>query len=139
MDSRGERLRKNKLKVSKVQVLFNQAIIRRDERCIIYGNNHHLQCSHFYAIGGNSCLRFYPHNAHAMSAKAHIDHHNRDPLMYAEWMQTYKPEELAWMKSVRGKTIRYNQAVLADIAYYCTADLLDELAEYIEGLLGGRQ
>lgn len=119
---------------AKVQVAFNAAIVRRDGACVVSGGRDSLQCSHFFAVGGSGSLRFYPPNAHAMTASAHLHFHNRDVLPYVRFMEAYVPE-LAWMERARKCTLKYTPDRLAHIFELCRADRLDELQEYIEWLL----
>jgi hypothetical protein len=133
--------KKTTLTIKKVQDAFNEAIRRRDARCTIdhpccAGN---LECSHFFPVGANTSLRFYPGNAYTQCSSAHFEHHNRNPLIYVSWMKEYKADDLAWMQSVRGKaSVRYNQSVLMDIYKMCRAGDMNELTRYIEDLNGGR-
>ena len=130
-------MRHKKIRISKVQEAFNKAIIRRDMRCMVANDlpcSGGLQCSHYYPVGGNSCLRFYPFNAYAQCAGHHLAHHNRDPLFYTQWMQLNHAKELYWMESVRGKSVRYTQVVLNEIYTLCQADNLDGVAEVVRGL-----
>lgn len=128
---------KKKLSVSKVQEAFNKAIVRRDMACMVKNENPcsgQLQCSHFYPVGGNSGLRFYPYNAFAQCAGHHMSHHNRDPLFYSKWMQIHCPDELAWMESVRGVPVRYSQYVLSCIYESCKEDDLETVREIVREL-----
>ena len=128
---------KKKISVSKVQEAFNKAIVRRDSRCMVKNDSPcsgQLQCSHFFPVGGNSGLRFYPYNAFTQCAGHHMSHHNRDPLFYSRWMQTHCPEELSWMESVRGIPVRYSQVVLGEILDACKSDDLDEVRKIVRGL-----
>ena len=130
-------MKHKKIRISKVQEAFNKAIIRRDMGCMIKNEtpcSGQLQCSHYYPVGGNSCLRFYPFNAYAQCAGHHLAHHNRDPLFYTQWMQLNHPKELYYMESVRGKCVRYTQLVLNEIYTKCQADDLDGVAEVVRGL-----
>jgi len=130
-------MRKKGLTLSKVQTLFNRAIIERDRQCMVQNGDRcsgQLQCSHFYPVGGNSGLRFYPYNAFAQCAGHHLAHHNRDPKFYAEWMMKNHPEELEWMDSVRGKPVRYNKFVLTDIYAHLCADDLESVRVIVRGL-----
>ena len=103
-----------KLTAAKVQPFFNHAIVAAERFSVLSGSKDSLQCSHFFPVGGNGSLRFYPPNAHAMTAGEHIHFHNRDVLPYTEWMQEHVPE-LEWMKRAKGKTIKYTQSLLAYI------------------------
>ena len=130
-------MKKKKLSITKVQEAFNKAIVRRDSACMVKNDSPcsgQLQCSHFFPVGGNSGLRFYPYNAFTQCASHHITHHNRDPLFYAEWMQIHCPEELKWMESVRGLPVRYTQAVLMEIYQACMNDNLFEVQRIVRGL-----
>ena len=130
-------MRKKGLTTSKVQTLFNRAIIERDRACMVRNGDRcsgQLQCSHFYPVGGNSGLRYYPYNAYAQCAGHHLAHHNRDPKFYAEWMMKNHPEELEWMESVRGKAVRYSQYVLTDIYAHLCADDLEGVRMIVRGL-----
>ena len=129
--------KKKKLSVTKVQEAFNKAIVRRDSMCMVRNGDAcsgGLQCSHFFPVGGNSGLRFYPYNAFAQCAGHHLAHHNRDPLFYSRWMQSHCPAELKWMESVRGIPVRYTQAVLAEIYEACNNDNLYEVRRIIRSL-----
>lgn len=130
-------MKKKKLSISKVQEAFNKAIVRRDSACMVKNDNPcsgQLQCSHFYPVGGNSGLRFYPFNAFTQCAGHHFSHHNRDTLFYPKWMQEHCLEELKWMESVRGIPVRYTQAVLFDIYNACKTDNLMALVDIVRGL-----
>ena len=125
-----------KLTVTKVQDAVNAAIRRRDGRCVTgdmtcCGN---MEASHFYAKGGSSGLRFYPPNIHVQCSKHHFQHHNRDPLFYAQWMQR-NVEQLDWMSRMRSRPVKYSQAVLKDIYYMAMGDDLERLTNYIRNLL----
>ncbi len=125
------------IRISKVQEAFNKAIVRRDRACMIKNDNPcsgQLQCSHYYPVGGNSGLRFFPYNAYAQCAGHHLAHHNRDPLFYTQWMQLNHPDELYWMESVRGRPVRYTQHILQYIYEACEADALDTVAKIVRGL-----
>ena len=128
---------RSKIRIGKVQEAFNKAIVRRDKMCVVMNEERcsgSLQCSHFFPVGGNSCLRFYPLNAFAQCAGHHLAHHNRDPLFYAKFMDLYFPDELHWMEINRGRVVRYTQAVLAEILEACNADNLDKVREIVRGL-----
>lgn len=132
---------KTKLTAKKVQIAFNKAICERDKQCTISTADcaGRLECSHFFPVGGNGGLRFYPGNAYAQCSGHHLTHHNRDPLMYAQWMQKNHKADLEWMESVRGKPVQYTQPVLRDIQNMCKDGLLTALTLYIEELIGGRK
>ena len=130
-------MKHKKIRISKVQEAFNKAIVRRDRGCVIADDtpcSGQLQCSHYFPVGGNSSLRFYPFNAYTQCASHHLAHHNRNPLFYTEWMQRNMMEELCWMESVRGKSVRYSQAVLGAIYTACMNDDLDVVRTIVRGL-----
>lgn len=130
-----------KITTEKVQKAFNRAIVRRDKICRVRESGTvcagDMQCSHFFPVGGNGGLRFYPANAYAQCAGHHFSHHNRNPAFYHEWMMENAPEELEWMESVRGKPLRYSQGVLAEILECCENDDLESVALIVRGLYGG--
>jgi hypothetical protein len=137
--------KKTTLTITKVQKAFNDAIRERDGQCTIAGKDchgycsGHLECSHFFPVGANSSLRFYPGNAYAQCSSAHFEHHNRNPMIYVSWMKETKADDLEWMQSVRSKaSVRYNQGTLRDIYAFCKSGKMQELKEYIEELNGGR-
>lgn len=126
-----------KLTAKKVQVEFNKAIVRRDLTCMVRDANPcsgQLQCSHFYPVGGNSGLRFYPYNAWCQCAGHHFSHHGRNQRFYNKWMEQHCSEELEWMESVMGKPVRYTQIVLRDIMDACKRDDLDSVRDIVRGL-----
>jgi len=123
-----------KLTIAKVQQEFNAAIRRRDHSCVMYHSEHSgpLQSSHFFTVGANSALRFYPPCAHTQCMKHHYsEFHHDNPMPYARWMQENVPE-FAWMEDNRKREIKYNQQVLEEILAYCLSDNLIELGFYIE-------
>ena len=133
--------KKTTLTVTKVQKAFNEAIRARDQRCTIdHGQcSGNLECSHFFPVGANSTLRFYPLNAYTQCSSAHFEHHDRNPLLYVNWMKANHYDDIEWMQSVRGKaSIRYNQSTLKDILDMCNRGHLEHLTLYIEELNGGR-
>jgi hypothetical protein len=123
-----------KLTPTKVQIEFNAAIRRRDCNCVMSHSEHsgQLQASHFFTVGGNGALRFYPPNVHAQCAKHHHNEfHHDNPMPYARWMQEHV-QEFSWMEDNRKREIKYNQQVLSEILAYCMSDNLIELGFYIE-------
>lgn len=132
---------KKHIGLSKVQQAFNKAIVRRDGHCRIQDGAGccagGLQCSHFFPVGGNSGLRFYPYNAFCQCAGHHFTHHSRDPVFYYHWLKRTYPDELAWMTKVRGTPVRYSQSILYQIYESCSADDLDAVRSIIRGLLRG--
>jgi hypothetical protein len=130
------KIKTRKIKISKVQTLFNEAIRRRDGSCVMAGpHSGNLECSHFFTVGGNGCLRFYPHCAHTQCTSHHVaEFHHGNALPYVRWMQV-NVAKLDWMEDVRKTIIRYSQPNLRQIAEYCRTDQLGQLAEYIEDLI----
>ena len=129
--------KKRKIKTAAVQREFNAMITRIGKRCWVKDEtpcSGPLQCSHFFPVGGNGGLRFYPFNAFAQCAGHHIAHHQRNPLFYTRWMQLNYPDELEWMESVRGRTVRYTQEVLENILFMCRENKVWELRDYIRSL-----
>ena len=130
-------MRKHKISLDKVQKAFNDAIKRRDCRCMIkdyepcYGQ---LECSHFYTVGANPSLRFYPPNAYAQCQKHHWNHHNKKESaeVYEQWMHENHFPYCADMEYLRHKYIKYTDDLKAEIIRLCNADKLDELKELIE-------
>lgn len=134
-----KRRRTTKLTAAKVQVEFNAMIRRRDGRCMVnYGScdapEKDLQCSHYYRVKSNGGLRFYPYNAWTQCSKHHMIHHEVDDDMYPEWMRIHCPEELEWMRSVRGRPVRYTQLVLREILEACKRDDAEAVRKIVRGL-----
>ena len=121
--------------ISKVQKAFNDAIRRRDCRCMVkdfepcYGQ---LEASHFFTTGANPALRFYPLNCYGQCSKHHWNHHNKSARTYVEWMQNNHQKELEYMQTARNKFIKYDDELKAEIIRLCNADKLDELQKLIE-------
>ena len=137
-------MRSKKISITRLQTKFNKMIVERDSICQVRdGRNScagQLQASHFFPVGANSVLRFYPFNCFGQCAGHHLAHHNRDPLFYAEWIKAKYPEELEFMRVAKNKTIRYNQTVLAEIDRILTSQKTaylrsNELARYIRSFL----
>lgn len=130
--------KKGHLSITKVQTVFNDAIRRRDTFCRVRDDRPcagGIQCSHFYPVGSNNTLRFYPHNAYGQCAGHHLSHHNRNPAFYCRWITETYPTQVSYMESVRHKTIKYTQEVLKTIYEYCITDNLDDLEYYLKELL----
>ena len=123
--------KKKKLKITDVQKAFNKAIVRRDAVCRVQDYIHscrgRLQCSHFFTVGGNSIIRFYPHNAFAQCAGHHMAHHYNNPLFYARYMEREHAEALKIMERVRGKPFHWGQDLLDRIYGACVNDDLSEV------------
>lgn len=133
-----------KILITRLQSKFNKMIVERDLICQVRdGKNFcsgQLQASHFYPVGANNVLRFYPFNCFCQCASHHFAHHNRDPLFYSEWIKAKYPEELEFMSVAKNKSIRYNQVVLAEIDRIISSQKSaylrsEELARYIRSLL----
>lgn len=128
-----------RLTVVKVQEAVNAAIRERDGTCMVRDGRHEcagcLTASHFYAKGGNSCLRFYPLNIWTQCLGHHgIHERNHDPAFYHRWMEAMHPGALAWMESVRGRVVKYSQPVLTEIKALADARDLDGLEAYTRKL-----
>lgn len=124
-----------KLTASKVQEYFNAAIRRRDNCCMTAHSPcaGSLECSHFFAKGGNGSLRFYPPNCITQCTGHHFEYHNRNPMPFVRIVESHG--RLEWMETARRKTIRYTQEVLRTIAEMCQKDMLYDLTKYIEELI----
>ena len=134
------RKKAKKLTTPKVQAIVNAAIRRRDERCIIRDGRHEcagpLTASHFYSVGGNGCLRFYPWNIFTQCLGHHgIHERNQDPAFYHRWMMKYHADELEWMETVRGRVFKYDQETLHTIKHYAETDDLEHLAMFVRAAL----
>jgi hypothetical protein len=132
---------KKKLTTKKVQEAVNAAIRRRDGTCMVRDGRHPcngiLTASHFYAVGGNGSVRYYPGNIHAQCLGHHgIHERNQDPVFYHAWMLANHPDELEFIERARGRVLKYDQETLHTIKDLADADRLDELAAYIRGKLG---
>jgi len=125
-----------KLSVVKVQAAVNAAIRRRDGRCVVTDDKHpcagHLTASHFYSVGGNGCLRFYPPNIHTQCFGHHgIHERNQDPVFYHDFMISIHLNALAFMEKARGSVLKYTQEVLHVIKDLAEKDELETLELYI--------
>lgn len=139
--AKAKKKKAKKLTAAKVQVAVNAAIRRRDGECIVRDGKHEcagcLTASHFYSVGGKGCLRFYPLNIFTQCFGHHgIHERNQDPVFYHAWMMKYHSGALAFMESVKGSVVKYDQETLREVKEYADADKLNELAEYIETKLG---
>lgn len=125
-----------KITVTKVQELFNAAIRRRDNCCMTAHSpcSGNLECSHFFAKGGNGSLRFYPPNCLTQCSAHHFEFHQRNPMPYVRVVEARG--KLEWMEASRRKTIKYTQEVLRTVIAYCAKDDLRGLERYIEELIG---
>ena len=134
-------MRRHKISLDKVQSAFNDAVKRRDCRCMIrdyepcYGQ---LECSHFFTVGGNQTLRFYPPNAYTQCSKHHWKHHNdkKCSCLYENWMKENHLEDYNTMILMRHKIIKYDDDLKSHIIKLCNENRLDELTELIEKELG---
>ena len=128
-------MRKHKISIAKVQDAFNAAIKRRDCRCVVRdfepcaGN---LECSHFYTVGANPTIRFYPLNAYAQCQKHHWNHHNKNEKFYHDYMINNHQQDMKRMEGMRKRFIDYTDELKAEIIRLCNSDKLDELRELIE-------
>jgi len=130
-----------KLSRVEVQAAVNAAIRRRDGRCVVTDDKHacagHLTASHFYSVGGNGCLRFYPPNIHTQCFGHHgIHERNQDPVFYHYHMIANHLEALEFMDGTRGSVVKYDQETLRHIKELADGDCLDTLREYIEMRIG---
>lgn len=136
-------MRKNKIRIDKVQEAFNSAIKRRDGRCMIRDYepcSGQLECSHFCSVGSSPALRFYPPNAWTQCSKHHWKHHNSPEWakawnkfsFYEKWMDEKHWAECADMYYMRNQYIKYTDELKAEIIRLCNADKLDELTKLIE-------
>lgn len=127
-----------KTSIEKVQTAFNAAIKRRDCHCVVhdyepcYGE---LETSHFFTVGGNPSLRFFPPNAYCQCQKHHWKHHNVSERTYVEFMENEHSEDLEYMRYARNRFIKYTDDLKAEIIKLCNADKLDELTELIKSKL----
>lgn len=137
-------MRKHKISLDKVQNAFNSAIKRRDCRCMIrdfepcYGE---LETSHYFTVGANPSLRFYPPNAYAQCQKHHWKHHNvwtygDNFISYQGWLEEHHKQDLKEMELLRHRFIKYTDDLKAEIIRLCNEDKLDELTELIKKELG---
>ena len=137
-------MRRHKIPLDKVQTAFNNAIKRRDCRCMIrdyepcYGG---LECSHFFTVGSSPSLRFYPANAYAQCQKHHWKHHNvwtygDNLISYQGWLEEHHKQDLEEMELLRHRYIKYTDDLKAEIIRLCNEDKLDELTELIKKELG---
>lgn len=132
-------MRRHKISLEKVQRAFNDAIKRRDCRCMIkdfepcYGQ---LECSHFYTVGGSPAIRFYPPNAYAQCSKHHWNHHTGKVPFYRQWMNENHQQDYIKMERIRNKFIYYSDELKTEIIRLCNEDKLMELQKLIEEELG---
>ena len=128
-------MRKNKIPLEKVQKAFNDAIKRRDCRCMVQDYEPcegQLECSHFYTVGANPTLRFYPPNAYTQCQKHHWNHHNKKYTFYEMFLVAEHPQDWLKMQRLRHCIIRYTDELKAEIIKLCKEDKLDELTQRIE-------
>ena len=128
-------MRKHKISLDKVQKAFNDAIKRRDGRCMVKDYEcccGLLECSHYYTVGGNPTLRFYPPNAYAQCQKHHWNHHNKKEPFYERYLLAVHPQDWLKMEKLRHCIIKYTDELKAEIIKLCNEDRLDELTERIE-------
>lgn len=134
-------MRRHKISLDKVQTAFNDAIKRRDCRCMIYDYEPcygQLECSHFFTVGSSPTLRFYPKNAYAQCQKHHWKHHNdkKCSCWYENWMKENHLEDYDKMILMRHKIIKYGDELKLNIIKLCNENRLDELSALIEREVG---
>lgn len=132
-------MRKHKISLDKVQNAFNNAIKRRDNCCKVPDYepcSGQLECSHFFTVGGNPSLRFYPPNAYTQCTKHHWNHHNKKMPFYEDWLVYHHSEDWLKMQTLRNKHLFYTDDLKAEIIKLCNEDKLDELTDLIEKELG---
>jgi hypothetical protein len=132
-------MRRSKIPIEKVQEAFNAAIKRRDRRCMVRDYElccGGLECSHFFTVGANQSIRFYPCNAYAQCQRHHFNHHNKQHGFYGEWMKGNHNAEYEYMLQARHRFIRYTDELKAEIIRLCNEDRLEELKTLIEKELG---
>ena len=129
-------MRKNKIPLEKVQKAFNDAIKRRDCRCMVSEHiepcGGQLEASHFFTVGANPTLRFYPPNCYAQCQHHHWLHHNVKEKFYEWYLLIYHEQDLIKMQKLRHCIIKYTDELKAEIIKLCNEDKLDELTERIE-------
>ena len=130
-------MRRHKIPLEKVQGAFNDAVKRRDMRCMIRDYEPccgQLECSHFFTVGSSPAIRFYPPNAYAQCQKHHWNHHNKKESanVYYEYLLHFHFWYLTKMESLQHKYIKYTDELKAEIIRLCNADKLDELTRLIE-------
>ena len=96
-----------------------------------------LETSHYFTVGGNPSLRFYPLNAYAQCQKHHWKHHNvwkygDNFISYQGWLEEHHKQDLEKMEVLRHRYIKYDDDLKAEIIRLCNADKLDELQKLIE-------
>ena len=134
-------MRKHKIPLEKVQKAFNDAIKRRDGRCMIsdfepcFGG---LEASHYHTVGSSPALRFYPPNAYAQCSRHHWSHHNKKEWTdkYYHWMAAYHYDDEQRMEKLRHMFIKYTDELKAEIIRLCKEDKLNELTALVEKELG---
>ena len=131
-----------KIKISALQKIVNEAVRKRDGDCKIRDGKRQcggvLTASHYFSVGGNSTWRFYPPNIHCQCLLHHGVHERRqEPFFYTAWMERHQAEALEYMTKHWGVVIRYTQPIRAEIKKLAQAGELDKLQALIEGLVEG--
>lgn len=126
-----------RLTPAKVQLILNKAIVRRDRYCVMDGeHSEKLEASHFFTVGANGSMRFYPPNVHCQCHKHHSEYHNDSAIPYVLWMES-NIDEMEYMQKNRKKTLHYSQSMLYSIKEMSERDDLDGIQVLIESMLEG--
>lgn len=133
-------MRRHKISLDKVQTAFNNAIKRRDYKCIVQDLktpcSGQLECSHFFGVGSNPALRFYPPNAYAQCSHHHLMHHTGKEPFYENYIKFWHINEWNKMERMRHRYIKYTDELKTEIIRLCNEDKLWELRMLIEKELG---
>ena len=131
------------IKIIDVQREFNAAIVRRDRMCVVRDGtpcSGILQCSHYYSVGANGVLRFFPDNANTMCAHHHAQYHAGKKKFYTDWYKQDPLREvsLELLDAFRWNTVRYTQPLLKEILRACREDRLYDVGLMILEILKGQ-
>lgn len=134
---------RRRIKLVDVQREFNSAIVRRDRMCVVRDGTPCfgvLQCSHYYSVGANSVLRFFPDNANTMCAHHHAQYHAGKKKFYTDWYKQDPLREvsLVLLDAFRWNTVRYTQSLLEEILRACREDRLYDVGLMILDILKGK-
>ena len=130
-------MRKRKIPIEKVQKAFNDAIKRRDGKCMINDFDSccgQLECSHYLTVGSSPSLRFYPLNAYAQCQKHHWKHHNVTDgfIPYDKFLELEHRADIGKLYDLKNRYIKYDDELKAEIIRLCNEDKLEELKKLIE-------